>query len=49
MRHDYQFPRTSREAFGMPAQSWQFDKPRKSDWPIAVLLAGLAAIVGWVL
>lgn len=49
MRHDYQFPRTSREAFGIPAQSWQFDEPRKPDWHIAVLLAVMAAIVGWVL
>ena len=49
MRHDYMFPRTSREAFGMPAQSWQFDEPRKPDWHLAVLLAVMAAIVGWVL
>jgi len=47
MRHDYMFPRTSREAFGDAAQPWQFDGPRKSDRSIALILA-LLALLAWV-
>lgn len=41
MRHDYRFPRTSREAFGDPAYSWQFPQdvqdPPAFKWVMTIL------------
>ena len=42
MRHDYRFPRTSREAFGDRAYSWQFPRddvrdPPAFKWTLTIL------------